>query len=361
MRGLLARLGLAALLPLLVACAPAAAPASPTASRAAPPAAAPPAAAAPTAASAPAATAAPAPVTFNYGIAGLLATYWVSFVGLDRGFLAAGGLNPEVVLTETSTRGGQMLIAGAIEISNNSPDSIVLAVERGADLAVVGVEVQRPVYTILGQTGITSTAMLRGQKLAVSDLKSGPTAILRRTLQLHGLGDDDVDLIPSGGTSARFAALKSGAVAATIMNQPDDFRALDEGFTRLAQSTEAIQDYTFNSPIVRRDWARANTDVLVRFLRAFGRAADWLYAPANRADAIAVLMERTKLPDEKYASQTYDLAVTQAQMYAERGRPRVEGMQNVLELLASVDELQRPLPATEKYLDFSYWERAWPR
>jgi ABC-type nitrate/sulfonate/bicarbonate transport system substrate-binding protein len=356
MHHLTARHGALALLLFLVACAPATPPASPPA----PPAAAPATVAAPAAASAPAPTAAPAPVTLNYGISGLLATYWVSFVGLNRGFFADEGINLEEVLTETSTRGGQLLIAGAVDISNNSPDSIVLAVERGADLAVVGVEVERPVYTVLGQPSIRSMDMLRGQKMAVSDLKSGPTSILRRTLQLHGLSDADVDLIPSGGTSARFAALKSGAVAATIMNQPDDFRALDEGFTRLALSTEAIQDYTFNSPTVRRDWARANADVLVRFLRAFGRAADWLYAPANRDEAVAILIERTK-QDEKYVRQTYDLAVTQAHMYADRGRPRIEGMQNVLELLASVDELARPLPPPDKYLDFSYWERAWSR
>jgi ABC-type nitrate/sulfonate/bicarbonate transport system substrate-binding protein len=356
MRYLTTRHGVLVLLLLLVACAPA----TPPASQSAPPAAAPTTAAAPTAASAPAATAAPAPVTLNYGIAGLLATYWVSFVGQSRGFFADEGIKLDEVLTETSVRGGQLLIAGAVDISNNSPDSIVLAVERGADLAVVGVEVERPVYSVLGQPSVRTVDMLRGQKIAVSDLKSGPTAILRRTLQLHGLGDDDVDLIPSGGTSARFAALKSGAVAATIMNQPDDFRAMDEGFTRLALSTEAVQDYTFNSPTVRRDWARANADVLVRFLRAFGRAADWLYAPANRDEAVAILVERTK-QDEKYARQTYELAVTQAHMYADRGRPRVEGMQNVLELLASVDELSRPLPPPDKYLDMSYWERAWPR
>src|SRR4051812_44195751 len=102
------RHGALGLLLLLVTCAPA----TPPASQSAPPAAAPPTATAPNADGAPVASAAPALVTLNYGIAGILATYWVSFVGLNRGFFVDEGLNLDVVLTETSTRGGQLLIAG---------------------------------------------------------------------------------------------------------------------------------------------------------------------------------------------------------------------------------------------------------
>ena len=29
--------------------------------------------------------------------------------------------------------------------------------------------------------------------------------------------------------------------------------------------------------------------------------------------------------------------------------------------VSSADELARPLPPPDKYLDVSYWERAWPR
>jgi ABC-type nitrate/sulfonate/bicarbonate transport system substrate-binding protein len=233
----------------------------------------------------------------------------------------------------------------------------MLAVEKGADLAIVGEEVARPVYTILGQPSITSVAALRGQKVAVSDLKGGATWILLRTLDHYGVRESDIDIVPVGGTSARYAAMKNGAVAAGAMLQPDDFRAMDEGFTRLAVSSEAVKDYTFNSMTVQRAWAREHADELVRFLRAFSRAVDWIYDPANKEEAIAILAERSK-QDEKYARLSYDLVVAQEHMYAEKGRIRPAGLQAVLELLAEIGEMSRPLPSIEKYVDTSYWERA---
>jgi ABC-type nitrate/sulfonate/bicarbonate transport system substrate-binding protein len=343
--------GLASLLVAGVGCAPA-----PAAAPAAPQAAAPSVPAAPAAGQPPAA-APPSPVTLSYGITGLLATYWPSFVGMNRGFFADQGIMLDIVLTESSARAGQTIAGGSVDISNHSPETTILAVEKGADLVIVGEEVARPVYTILGQPNIPNVAALRGQKVAVSDLKGGATFILLRTLDYYGVRESDVDIVPVGGTPARFAALKNGAVAAGAMLQPDDFRAMDEGFTRLAVSSEAVKDYTFNSITVQRGWAREHSDELVRFLRAFSRAVDWIYDPANKEEAIAILAERSK-QDEKYARLSYDLVVAQEHMYAEKGRIRPAGMQAVLELLAEIGEMSRPLPPVDKYIDTSYWERA---
>ncbi|HZU05940.1 MAG TPA: ABC transporter substrate-binding protein [Chloroflexota bacterium] len=326
-------------------------PAAPAASSVAPTAPTGPAAAAP---------APPAPVTLNYGITSPLVTYWIDFVGIDKGFFAAEGITLDLVLTEASVRATTTLVGGSVDISNNSPDSTIIAVEKGADLVIVGEAVARPVYSVIARPEITQVAQLRGQKVGVSDLKSGATLILLRTLYHHGLREGDIDPIPAGGTSSRYAALKSGAVAAVAMLQPDDFRAMDEGFNRIAVSTEAVKEYTFNSLVVRRDWARQHADELVRFLRGFRRAVDWLYDPANKEEAIAILAERTR-QEEKYARQTYELAVQQERMFAEQARIRPQGLQAVLELLAEVGELQRPLPSPEKYIDTSYWERAQPR
>ena len=95
----------------------------------------------------------------------------------------------------------------------------------------------------------------------------------------------------------------------------------------------------------------------MRFLRALRLAADWLYDPANGDTAVAILVERTR-QDERHARQTYDLAVAQERIYAEGGRIRPEGVQAVIELLAEVGELERPLPSADKYIASSYWEQA---
>ena len=333
----------AALLAAVSACAPAAAPAKPGPAPAAP--AAPPSAGG-AAAPAAAATSPPAPVTLNFGTTSPLGSYWVDYVGIDKGFYAQEGLTLDIVLTGASVGATQALAGGSLDISNHSPDS-----------AIVGEEIARPIYSIMAQPTINRVEELRGQKVAVSDLKSGATLILLRTLLAHGLKIDDVDLIPAGGTSQRYAAMKAGAVVAAAMLQPDDFRAMDEGYRRVAVSTEAVKDYSFSSVMVRRDWARTHSDELVRFLRACGRATAWLYDPANRDAAIAVLMERTK-QEEKYTRLTYDLMVTAERVFPERCAVRPDGIRAVIDLLGEVGELSAPLPQPEKYVDTSYWQRA---
>ena len=335
----------AVVLAALAACAPAAAPAAP--------------AAPPSTGGAPAAAAnaPPAPVTLNFGTTSPLGTYWVDYIGIDKGFYAQEGLTLDIVLTGASVGATQALAGGSLDISNHSPDSAIVANEKGADIAVVGEEIARPIYSLMAQPSINRVEELRGQKVAVSDLKSGATLILLRTLLTHGLKADDVDLIPAGGTSSRYAAMKAGAVVAAAMLQPDDFRAMDEGFRRVAVSTEAVKDYSFSSVLVRRDWARAHADEVVRFLRACGRATAWLYDPANRDAAVAVLMERTK-QEEKYTGLTYDLMVTQERVFPEGCAVRPAGIQAVIDLLGEVGELSAPLPRPDKYVDTSYWQRA---
>src|SRR3954465_10959900 len=165
-------------------CAPAAAPAKPGQAPAA--AAAPPGAGGAPAAPA-AATAPPAPVTLNFGTTSPLGTYWADYVGIDKGFYAQEGLTLDIVLTGASVGATQALAGGSLDISNHSPDSAIIADEKGADIAIVGEEIARPICSIMVQPTINRVEDLRGQKVAVSDLKSGATMLLLRTRLAHGL------------------------------------------------------------------------------------------------------------------------------------------------------------------------------
>jgi NitT/TauT family transport system substrate-binding protein len=317
--------------------------------------------AAPTSGPAAAATAPPRMESFTYGIASAQANYWVSLVASGQGFWREESLDVEFVYTQSSTGGTQTLVAGSVELANNSPDSAILAVEKaGADLAVVAEETTRPVYSIITRPGVQSLTELRGANLGVSGLKNGATLITQKTLAANGLAPGDYGLIVTGNPAARFAALISGGTEFTSLGQPDDFRAMAEGYPRLAVSSTVVQDFSFNSLITRREWARANADRLVRLIRGHRRASDWLYEPANRDAAVRVLASATNL-DERFAQQTYDLLVAQERAFAPSSRVNLAGMRANIEMLGDFEELASPLPAPEKYLDLSYWERATPR
>ena len=65
-----------------------------------------------------------------------------------------------------------------------------------------------------------------------------------------------------------FECLNRGECDGVPLGQPDDLIALTQGYRRLGLSTEAVSAFQFQLLAVKRSWAAANKDVLMRFVRA---------------------------------------------------------------------------------------------
>ena len=96
-----------------------------------------------------------------------------------------------------------------------------------------------------------------------------------------------------------------------------------------------LPEYQFDALHVQRAWARANGPTLVRLLRALLEATAWLYDPAHRDEAVAILAARFKTSPE-IGAQTYDLAVTRLQAFPRDGEISPAGMTAVLETMAEL-------------------------
>jgi len=93
-------------------------------------------------------------------------------------------------------------------------------------------------------------------------------------------------------------------VQAALLGQPFDFRAGDQGFKKLLDIGAYAKEYGFITLISRPDWLKANPEAARGYLRALSDAIDWIYDPANRDEAIAILAKGTKL-DQASAARTY--------------------------------------------------------
>jgi ABC-type nitrate/sulfonate/bicarbonate transport system substrate-binding protein len=90
------------------------------------------------------------------------------------------------------------------------------------------------------------------------------------------------------------AAVQKEGVAGALINQPSDFIALASGFSSLGLSTDYVDNFQYTITGVRRDWAKKNQALVVRFLRAYVKACEFFYEPKNKEDAVHALAERTK-------------------------------------------------------------------
>ena len=299
------------------------------------------------------------PATVEVGVISITLSYWANWVGDAKGFFAAEGIRNEVTATRSMTGGLSALSGGSLHLLGGSPTAFIQAIERGADLVAVASGQRDPAYSLIARPEIRSVDELRGRTVAISALNGGDTVVLRKLLAARGLREGEVELTIAGGTPERYAAVASGGAVAALLSQPQDLQAQAQGYRRLALSTEVLQDYQFNSWVVRRDWARSNDDVLVRWLRGYLKASHWLTDGANREEAIAIGAERTRA-DPDIVRQTYDLLL---QQLAGRVIPRdpeisMAGLRVAIEDMVEMGELPAPPPPPEKYVDASYLERA---
>ena len=111
----------------------------------------------------------------------------------------------------------------------------------------------------------------------------------------HGLKSGDYDYVFAGATSARFSALKSGAVDAALLTMPFNFFAESAGFSNLGFTFEYLPDMPFAGMAVNRPWAAANGDVLRRFLDAYNKGVAFFTDPSNREAVVKLQMEVSKI------------------------------------------------------------------
>ena len=109
----------------------------------------------------------------------------------------------------------------------------------------------------------------------------------------------------AGATSARAQALLSGAVDAAILLPPFNFQVVNAGFVELGRTVDFAPELPFSGTVVNVAWAKANTPILQRLIAAHSKSVAWFEDDANRAGAVAMLVEASKLkPDE--VEKSYD-------------------------------------------------------
>jgi ABC-type nitrate/sulfonate/bicarbonate transport system substrate-binding protein len=293
----------------------------------------------------------------RYGQVTLSAMFWPLYVADSKGLFGDQNLTVETTVFRVSSDATRALSGDSMDIVGTAADSAILAVEQGADTISVAGILNKPMYSLIVRPEIHSFADLRGKTLGVSDLKDGSTILLQRMLEREGLHTNEYDVVQTGGTPDRYAAVKSGGTAGAMLTQPNDFQAIAEGYPSLVLVSDVIPDYQFTTNVVRRGWAQRHESELARFLRVWARACQWLYDPANKEEAIRILADKLNTADE-FARKTYETYMERSEALPRNGELNVAGMRTVMDVMAEIGNLPRPVPPLDRYADTSYLERA---
>jgi ABC-type nitrate/sulfonate/bicarbonate transport system substrate-binding protein len=172
-------------------------------------------------------------------------------------------------------------------------------------------------------------------------------------LRQKGLNKGDYEVKSVGGTGFRLEAMtKDKAMVAAMLNPPFSVRAEKAGLKDMGTAAAALGAYQGSSAFVLRAWGKANADTLVKYLEAYVEGLRWSFDPKNKAEAVGLLVERLKLPED-IATLSYD---STKDGFNRDGALDMDGVKNVLKLRAQF-EGGTPNPP-EKYVDFSYYQKA---
>jgi ABC-type nitrate/sulfonate/bicarbonate transport system substrate-binding protein len=179
---------------------------------------------------------------------------------------------------------------------------------------------------------------------------------LYEILKRKGVGKGEYTVKPVGATLRRLAAMQEDkTVSASMMNPPFSLLAMKGGMKDLGAAANLLGAYQATGGAVLRSWAKANPDVLVKYLQAYVEGLRWSLDPKNRDEATKLLADNLKVPPE-IAAATYGVAADPADGMARDAKFDMEGFKNVLKLRA--DWTGAAPGAPEKYLDLSYYQKA---
>jgi ABC-type nitrate/sulfonate/bicarbonate transport system substrate-binding protein len=224
-------------------------------------------------------------------------------VARDRGYYRQEGLDAQLIVMP-SALGTQALLGGNVKFSTAGGAGL-LPILRGAPIRFMFTTFNRPMFWLYSRADIRSVENLKGKKVGVSSLGSGPDSLLREILKKHGLdGGRDVAILPVGSGTARFFALQAGTVDAAMLSIPANLMAQDAGFRELVSFID--QEWIeLQGTINVTDQLLASDPTLVeKFIRATLKG--FIHFRDLRAQTIGILIRFLRVKEDA-AAKIYEL------------------------------------------------------
>jgi NitT/TauT family transport system substrate-binding protein len=226
------------------------------------------------------------------------------YAAKEKGYFQEEGLDVEVILMSGAI-GIRALIAGDVDASTVG-GSALPPILRGAPLRMVFVSLDKPTHWLYAKPDIHTVKDLKGRKVAVDGLGGTLESLLRWVLEKNGLeAGRDVPILAVGPPPGRFAALTSGAIDATLLTFPLNFRAEEAGFRELVNFVNQDIASLTGTIVIREALFQSDAGLVEKLVR--GAVKGHLYARNNRSGTIPILARALKIKED-VATRIYNAA-----------------------------------------------------
>jgi ABC-type nitrate/sulfonate/bicarbonate transport system substrate-binding protein len=268
-----------------------------------------------------------------------------------KGFFAAENLEVKFHETTYAPDHNRGMAEGRWDLTLSSADTMIARTTTdGTDyLLFMQAEEGLSAY-LIGQPGVNSIDQLRGKLLAGDPGDSNLDLIRKKILQRHAIPEREYDIEIIGSSPVRLEAFLKGRVAAAMLTPPASDKALAAGGVLLANAEDYVPGWPLTCGWTLRRWLLDHRELVVRFIRGWVEATDWLLAPQNRAETIDLMIEKEQL-SRAAAEEAYRKVVPKA-------RINPDALNAVIELRKEMGVYLPPHDSPQRFYDASYWTEA---
>jgi len=272
------------------------------------------------------------------GIAGYQLPIWVNKeVGISRKY----GIELEPLLIAGGALNMQALLAGSIEMSQNSASSAIQAALRGAPVVLVAALENRMPLQIVARPEIKTPQQLIGKKIGILRYGGSNDTGVQWALRRWKIDPRQVTILQSGATNARMTALSLGQIDATILSYPEIQLARKLGMNVLADIGD-FNAYPNTSLLLTRSFIEKQRPLAKNLLRSQIEAIH--YVRTNREGSIKILKKYLRVDDSEAIDATYDFFARRTELPP---RPNFDGIRSIL------TEMGAPQRAPGDFVDLS--------
>ena len=268
-----------------------------------------------------------------------------------KGFFAAENLEVKFHETTYAPDHNRGMAEGRWDLTLSSADTMIARTTTdGVDyLLFMQAEEGLSAY-LIGQPGVTSIEQLRGKLLAGDPGDSNLDLIRKKILRRHAIDEHEYDIEIIGSSPVRLDAFLQRRVAAAMLTPPASDKALAAGGVLLANAEDYVPGWPLTCGWTLRRWLLNHRELVVRFIRAWVKATDWLLEPENRAETLELIMEREGL-NRAAAEEAYQKVVPKA-------RINPAALNTVIELRKEMGVYPPPHDPPQRFYDAGYWAEA---
>jgi NitT/TauT family transport system substrate-binding protein len=268
----------------------------------------------------------------------------------ERGYYRQEGLDVNFVLMPAAIA-SRALIAGNVDFATVGGSALTASL-GGAPLRLLFSSFSRSLFWLYSRPEIADVKELRGKKVGVSSIGSGPDSMLRDLLRVHGLqGGKDVAILAVGVDSSRYASLANNVIDAVVLSTPYNFVAQDAGFRELVSFVKHDWVELQGCIVTRETTLRSDAALVDKFTLATLKGL--IYARGNRAGTLPIVAAMMKVKPD-LGGRIYDLSIPALTTH---GALTEELQRKAIEHVVKQMNLKDP-PNLQRIYDFAPVERA---